>query len=391
MIMQNKTLLNSEQIKKIIAAHPFFSLLSAKDIAELEKLMAIDSIKSGEVVVHEGDIVDKVYLIAQGDAEVTKKIVTKERDVVLPLKTLHPGEAIGLSEAGLFSKEGRRMATVTALSDMTLLHANIDELDTFIQTRIDLYPDFKKALEKNLKMNFIKNIAPSGLLQVDDIVWLVGHLQTQDATAGTIIFNQGEVGNKAYLIQSGKIEILPAAVQGNSNEKVVLQAPEIFGETALITGAPRNATVRVLEDCRLLIADRDLLDKIMDRNKNVSTLLRKVALRHSVPTSKESVTVVQDKTRDGNMLVTLQGKSRGSYCRLSEQGWLVWQQINGQRSLADIINNTRKQLGENAEEVVHKTLIILIHANLVEIPGFDKSALNKNSSWWQSLKNKLFK
>jgi len=73
-----------------------------------------------------------------------------------------------------------------------------------------------------------------------------------DVGAGQVIFRQGDAGDCAYFIQSGEVEV---EREENGVSKVVarLSKGQYFGEMALISNAPRNATVRSITPVRLAI------------------------------------------------------------------------------------------------------------------------------------------
>jgi CRP-like cAMP-binding protein len=68
-----------------------------------------------------------------------------------------------------------------------------------------------------------------------------------------LVFREGDLGDVAYVIESGKIEILKQADHGMV-PLAVLPEGEILGETALFEpGCPRSATARALEPCTLRV------------------------------------------------------------------------------------------------------------------------------------------
>jgi hypothetical protein len=80
---------------------------------------------------------------------------------------------------------------------------------------------------------------------------------------GQVIFRQGELGDCAYFIHSGEVEVLR---RENGAESVVgtLSEGEYFGEKALISSTPRSTTTRALSQTRVgIIRKRRFLAMII--------------------------------------------------------------------------------------------------------------------------------
>jgi CRP/FNR family transcriptional regulator, cyclic AMP receptor protein len=70
--------------------------------------------------------------------------------------------------------------------------------------------------------------------------------------AGQKIFNEGDTGDRAYLIQSGEVEIIK-----NGVTLATLAKGELFGEMALIDDQPRMASAKALNDTTVVIVSRE--------------------------------------------------------------------------------------------------------------------------------------
>lgn len=91
---------------------------------------------------------------------------------------------------------------------------------------------------------------------------LFGRFEAMPVAAGQVVVRQGEAGDYYYLIRSGSAQVTRTTEDGKQVPLANLQAGQGFGEEALISGYPRNATVTMSqagELMRLPAADFDTL------------------------------------------------------------------------------------------------------------------------------------
>lgn len=85
---------------------------------------------------------------------------------------------------------------------------------------------------------------------------------TVDFEAGSVIFKEGDIGEKMYMIQSGEVDILLMNTVFDA-----LGAGEILGEMAMINpGHPRRASAIAKTDCRLVEIDQQRFTFLVQQN-----------------------------------------------------------------------------------------------------------------------------
>ncbi|MHB8879640.1 MAG: Crp/Fnr family transcriptional regulator [Myxococcaceae bacterium] len=98
---------------------------------------------------------------------------------------------------------------------------------------------------------------------------------------GTTLFHEGEPGKEMFVLQSGKISI-SKKVRDVEKVLAVLGPGEFFGEMAIISNKPRNATATVAEDAKLLVIDPKTFEGMIRGNSEIAVrMIKKLAERLS--------------------------------------------------------------------------------------------------------------
>lgn len=125
--------------------------------------------------------------------------------------------------------------------------------------------------------NPLFNQVPIGNLQA-----LFGRIHSQPVQAGEVIIRQGEAGDFYYLIHTGRAEVTRLSPSGQPQRLAELQPGQGFGEEALLSGEPRNATVTMACDgelMRLSAADfHALLSEPLMRTLNAEEAAEQIRL-----------------------------------------------------------------------------------------------------------------
>ncbi len=86
---------------------------------------------------------------------------------------------------------------------------------------------------------------------------------------GTVLFREGEPGKDMFVLQSGKVAIAKR-VRESDQVLATLGPGEFFGEMAIISNKPRNATAIVAEDAKLLVIDPKTFEAMIRGNAEIA-------------------------------------------------------------------------------------------------------------------------
>lgn len=177
---------------------------------------------------------------------IARGLVHKPRLVLADEPTAALDEKSGRDVVELFKK----MAKEDQVSIVIVTHDNriLDVADRIVnlvdgRIRSDVLVQEAAIVSQMLaRCQLFSHLTPRSLAEMGD------QLVTEQVSEGTYIIREGDVGDKFYLIRQGAVSVRRGPEQ---SEVAKLTEGDFFGETALLTGQPRNANVVAISDTTL--------------------------------------------------------------------------------------------------------------------------------------------
>lgn len=91
----------------------------------------------------------------------------------------------------------------------------------------------------------------------------------QNIDAGRVIFNEGEEGDRMYIIQEGTVRIT-RSIEGKEHVLADLGKGDFFGEMAIVSRIKRTATAVTLTPVQLLTFDRIGFQSMIEKNSKIA-------------------------------------------------------------------------------------------------------------------------
>jgi CRP-like cAMP-binding protein len=283
----------------------------------------------GAYILHEGAAGCDAFVVIEGRLEV--QIAGKNS--ALPVAVLTAGDLFG--EVAIIEGTEVRTASVVALTPVTLLRIDGDTLREAIEHTPHTRAELSAAAHHMAVGRFIKSATLLGELPPEAVARLAQHVHERRVVAGDTVIERGEPGEECFLIRTGELEVLDD--NGEVTRRIAtLRTGMLFGETALLTGAPRNATVRATADSELLVLRRSDVLVAMASQADVADHLVALMQARSRPRSRPGMEFHERPSADGNAIYTLKDPARGTYFRLSREGAFVWSHLDGHHTLRDL-------------------------------------------------------
>jgi predicted acylesterase/phospholipase RssA/CRP-like cAMP-binding protein len=119
----------------------------------------------------------------------------------------------------------------------------------------------------------------TGLTEAE-IAGAVDSLERRSFAAGTVLMAEGDIPGEMYVLKTGSAEVLVEDHTGAKQMVSRVGPGETIGEISLLTKQPASATVRIAEDCEVLVLAESKLAELTERFPGLErNMLRILATR----------------------------------------------------------------------------------------------------------------
>lgn len=136
------------------------------------------------------------------------------------------------------------------------------------------------------EINFVKVPFFHGLDE-DKLEELKPKLEVVEYENGEVLFREGEPGDCLYIIIKGNVKVFAKKKKGGTQELARLGKNESFGEMALLSYAPRSASIKAITELIVLKLSKENFDEVAKNNNLLAVHFAGLLAKRSTSTKHE--------------------------------------------------------------------------------------------------------
>ncbi len=233
--------------QNVIAGVAKFWELGEEETALFYSHLKEERVRSGEMIIRQGEQGDKFYIVKSGQVEV---LIIRQGEPDLMAARLSRGDYFG--EIALI-KNVPRTASVKAVADCSLLVLERNDFEALMSKKVDLSLRIDRLIENRgflIRLPLFAEFAPA------QVAMAASRLVPERYAPGQPVISQGEIGDSFFIIKEGRLDVLVTR-EGQKNKVAELGPGEYFGEIALLLDVPRTADVVARTECLVLRLHKD--------------------------------------------------------------------------------------------------------------------------------------
>ena len=116
-------------------------------------------------------------------------------------------------------------------------------------------------------------------VSTDSVLAIIDQLHTVNFTRGQRVFQEGEPGDRLYIVLSGMVKIGRATTDGRESLLTILGPSDVFGELSVFDPGPRTSTVTALTDVDTVSMSRGVMQEWITTEPFIAEQLLRVLAR----------------------------------------------------------------------------------------------------------------
>ena len=128
----------------------------------------------------------------------------------------------------------------------------------------------QEDIELLSRVDLLRHLPPEAIEK------LLTSVRERHVAAGETVFQAGDPGDALYIVGRGRVTVLQPA-EGGERAIAELGEGKAFGEMALLSSAPRTATIRAAEETELLQIDKNDFDRLVAEDRDLAVGLQRLS------------------------------------------------------------------------------------------------------------------
>ena len=217
-------------------------------------------------------------------------------------------------------------------------------------------------LTKEYRVEAIQEIlSRAGIFQgVDPVAVgnLIQELETVRFPRGATIFEEGEPGDRLYIITSGKVKLARHAPDGRENLLTVMGPSDMFGELSIFDPGPRTSSAVCVTEVHAATMNSDVLRTWISEHPEISEQLLRVLARRLRRTNASLADLI---------FTDVPGRVAKTLLQLANR--FGTQEAGALRVNHDLTQEEIAQLVGASRETVNKALATFAHRGWIRLEG----------------------
>ena len=248
-----KSVPTSDEIIEFVKHIPLFAELDETELKELCKYIKLRHFMKNSSIIRQGDKGENFYTIVSGMAKV---VVTSRNGTEKTVGILSTGDSFG--ETALIEK-GVRTASIITTAPTAVFEISREGFEKFLANNTEN----REKITSKIRIGKMLLASPVfSFMSQKQLAFLIRNLKSEKVKSGTVIFRQGDEGDRFYIIQEGNIH-LERIDHSVKTLDIVLKSGNFFGEMALVKNIPRTATAEAITDSLLFSLDKECFCSII--------------------------------------------------------------------------------------------------------------------------------
>jgi len=241
----------AERIQLILKKNVLMQHLDEDQRKTVQDAMLLVKKEEDSVIIKQGDDGDNFYIIDSGNVDV---FIKQEGDDEPDKLVASYGDGDSFGELAIMYN-APRAATCIAKSDVRLWALDRVSFKVILM---------KTTISKrNIHKGFLQQVPILSQLTEYEVLTIADALEEENFDDGDVICRQNDDGDRFYIIKEGTAVCSKEDDNGSTCEVARLENGAYFGEIALMTTKPRQATVTASGKLKCLYLDRKTFKRVM--------------------------------------------------------------------------------------------------------------------------------